>query len=128
MCNMHGKGLPLVAWRLKTETHYDEFAIARHLRSRGWIVPAYTMAPHAESIKLLRVVVREDFSRHRCETLVRDLKDAVDFLDKTPAAVIQHLAKATKTNTNSSHRSVKVKHHHEEHSLQAKHGKTHGVC
>jgi glutamate decarboxylase len=40
------KGLPLVAWKLKKQEKYDEFAIARHLRTRGWIVPAYTMAPH----------------------------------------------------------------------------------
>jgi glutamate decarboxylase len=40
------KGLPLVAWKLKNQEKYDEFAIARHLRTRGWIVPAYTMAPH----------------------------------------------------------------------------------
>jgi len=44
-----GKGLPLVAFRLNPESkkHYDEFAIAHHLRERGWIVPAYTMAPHS---------------------------------------------------------------------------------
>ncbi|KZO97148.1 glutamate decarboxylase [Calocera viscosa TUFC12733] len=129
MCAMEGQGLPLVAWRIKANKHYDEFAIARHLRSRGWIVPAYTMAPHAEQIKLLRVVVREDFSRHRCEVFVRDLKDAVDFLDKTPSEIIQHLAKAHKDNAKQqAHRSAKVTHHHENKSLQAKHGKTHGVC
>jgi glutamate decarboxylase len=61
-----GKGLPLVAWRIKTDKPYDgssflvfflsiwswrffaEFAIASHLRQRGWIVPAYTMAPHTD--------------------------------------------------------------------------------
>jgi glutamate decarboxylase len=73
-----GEGLPLVAWRLAKKEKYDEFAIARHLRTRGWIVPAYTMAPHASELKLLRVVVREDFSRHRCDTFLRDL-NAVRF-------------------------------------------------
>ena len=92
-----GAGLPLVAWKLKREGKYDgtcvshtqnvyscsnpplspEFAIARTLRSRGWIVPAYTMAPHTETMKLLRVVVREDFSRDRCQMFLRDLKDTV---------------------------------------------------
>jgi hypothetical protein len=35
------------------------------------------MAPHTETMKLLRVVVREDFSRDRCQIFLRDLKDAV---------------------------------------------------
>jgi len=36
---------------------------------------AYTMAPNAGTLKLLRVVVREDFSRNRCETFIRDLHE-----------------------------------------------------
>jgi glutamate decarboxylase len=66
-----GHGLPLVAFRLnpKDGHQYDEFAIAHQLRERGWVVPAYTMAPNAGQIKLLRVVVREDFSRSRCDSL-----------------------------------------------------------
>ncbi len=77
------KGLPLVAFRLnpKKQHHFDEFAVAHQLRQRGWIVPAYTMAPHSEKLKLMRVVVREDFSRSRCEQLVSDIKLAVQTLD-----------------------------------------------
>lgn len=41
-----GRGLPLVAWQLqKDAAHWDEFNLARALRAKGWIVPAYTMAP-----------------------------------------------------------------------------------
>lgn len=78
----HGTGLPLVAFRLdpKHKHHFDEFAVAHQLRERGWIVPAYTMAPKAGSIKLMRVVVREDFSRSRCDSLVLDIKQAVETL------------------------------------------------
>lgn len=35
------------------------------------VVPAYTMAPHAQTLKLLRVVVREDFSLQRAQTFLR---------------------------------------------------------
>ncbi|KIJ41001.1 hypothetical protein M422DRAFT_31912 [Sphaerobolus stellatus SS14] len=128
MSKTGGDGLPLVAWRLKNEEKYDEFAIARRLRTRGWIVPAYTMAPKASEIKLLRVVVREDFSRHRCETFIRDLREAVTRLDETPQEVIDH---AKKVHDDDRMREVtrKMKHFHQEkHSLQGKHGKTHGVC
>ncbi|EIM86926.1 glutamate decarboxylase [Stereum hirsutum FP-91666 SS1] len=127
MSKTGGEGLPLVAWRLKNEESYDEFAIARALRSRGWIVPAYTMAPHAEKLKLLRVVVREDFSRHRCETLIRDLNAVMKQLDDTPKDVLAHAAKVHEAKKKEMHPSQKQK-HVEKHSLQGKHGKTHGIC
>lgn len=88
----NGKGLPLVAFRLddkkEKKLHYDEFDVAHHLRQRGWVVPAYTMAPHSEGLKLMRVVVREDFSRARCESLVIDIKNTLDSLNKMPAEEI----------------------------------------
>lgn len=36
------EGLPLVAFRLVAPKHYDEFDIARELRQRQWVVPAYS--------------------------------------------------------------------------------------
>jgi glutamate decarboxylase len=39
------------------------------------------MAPKLEHTKLLRVVVREDFSRSRCELLLRDILAALKALD-----------------------------------------------
>ena len=82
MSKTGGEGLPLVAFRLdpKKKAHYNEFDIAHQLRERGWIVPAYTMAPKSEKLKLMRVVVREDFSRARCDGLVKDIKMAVQLL------------------------------------------------
>ncbi|KAF7974993.1 hypothetical protein HWV62_10591 [Athelia sp. TMB] len=127
--NLGGKGLPLVAWKLKNQEEYDEFAIARTLRSRGWIVPAYTMAPNASSLKLLRVVVREDFSKARATTFVRDLCDAVTLLDKAPAVVHEYAQKEHEEKQHiKAKRSGKQTHNDDSHSLQGKHGKTHGVC
>ena len=45
-------------------------------------MPAYTMAPHSNKLKLMRVVVREDFSKSRCDALICDVKFAVATLDK----------------------------------------------
>lgn len=77
-----GRALPLVAFRIDpADGHqYDEFAIAHQLRERGWVVPAYTMAPHSEQLKLMRVVVREDFTKSRCDLLVNDIKLALTTL------------------------------------------------
>ncbi|BGP43337.1 hypothetical protein JCM10450v2_007488 [Rhodotorula kratochvilovae] len=134
-----GMGLPLVAFRIVKEKAYDEFAIAAHMRQRGWIIPAYTMAPHTEArrarqMKLLRVVVREDLSRSRCETLIRDLNEAIDYLEHAPAEVQKHLSKSQAAgDVHSKHHPThhlgrRQVHLHEKHSLGGKHGKTHAAC
>ncbi|SCV70687.1 BQ2448_3449 [Microbotryum intermedium] len=140
MSETQGRGLPLVAWRIvKSGVGFDEFAIAGHLRQRGWIVPAYTMAPHTDQMKMLRVVVREDFSRSRCEQFVRDLTHTVEYLSKAPKAVSEALAGKTPGEVDqdaekqSEHHpaahAAKTKHvEHEKHSLRGKHKKTHAVC
>ena len=132
-----GKGLPLVAFRLdpKAGHHYDEFAVAHQLRERGWIVPAYTMAPNASKLKLMRVVVREDFSRARCDNLVADIKQALESLaDMDKAAVDKHVERSQKNNTrggksrNHRHHNHQKHYRGEKHSLQGQTGKTHAVC
>ncbi|KAJ9314501.1 hypothetical protein DTO271D3_5239 [Paecilomyces variotii] len=132
MSEGRGQGLPLVAFRLDpTKDHvFDEFAIAHQLRERGWVVPAYTMAPHSEALKLMRVVVREDFTKARCDSLVQDIKLALQVLEAMDKANIerykQHMSHFVKRS-----RKVTQTHPHyknEKHSLQGKTGKTHAVC
>lgn len=126
-----GKGLPVVAYRLnpKHNHHYDEYALAHHLRERGWIVPAYTMAPHASDLKLMRVVVREDFSRSRCDQLIHDIRQSIDVLNSMDKdSITQHMDRA-KHKAANRRRSHHVQHFKgEKHSLQGKSGKTHPVC
>lgn len=62
---------------------------AHQLRERGWVVPAYTMAPHSEKMKMIRVVVREDFTKSRCDALLADFKLALQTLDQLDAKKIQ---------------------------------------
>jgi hypothetical protein len=83
MSKKSGEGLPLVAFRLppQQDRNYDEFALAHQLRVRGWVVPAYTMAPHTNNLKMLRVVVREDFTRNRCDALIADIKLSQQLLE-----------------------------------------------
>jgi len=37
---------------------YDEYDVSDRLKEHGWVLPAYTMAPNAKHIKLLRAVIR----------------------------------------------------------------------
>ena len=129
-----GQGLPLVAFRLdpKKGSQHDEFSIAHALRERGWVVPAYTMAPHSEKMKLMRVVVREDFSRSRCDALINDIKLVLEELDKTDAqAMKNHIDQqknARRDRLPKQHEKMK-KHYGKGHnSLQHSDDKTHPVC
>lgn len=82
-------GVPLVAFALKDKTRFDEYEVADHLRQYGWVVPAYTMAPDAQSVTLLRVVVREDFSRSMVERFMGHLDKVIEKLDAAPPRIVQ---------------------------------------
>ena len=56
--------LPLVAFRLAEERPFDEFDIAWQVAAeRGWMLPAYTMPPKADHVKMLRALVKLNLSR-----------------------------------------------------------------
>ncbi|PLB41018.1 glutamate decarboxylase [Aspergillus candidus] len=127
-----GRGLPVVAFKLanKEEGHFDETTLAHQLRERGWIVPAYTMAPNSGSMKLMRVVVREDFSMSRCDALLADFKLALKTLSDMDEEMVKKFQRHVQTHTVHSHKANHSHPHYkgETHSLQGKSGKTHGVC
>lgn len=79
------RGVPLVAFSLKDRSRHDEFEVSDHLRRFGWIVPAYTMPPNAQHVTVLRVVIREDFSRTLAERLVLDIEKILRELDALPS-------------------------------------------
>ncbi len=79
--------LPLVAFRLSGEQDYDESDIAWQLSAeRGWMVPAYTLPPNAQHVKILRALVKETMSRGQVERLAQDLHDACATLDEKGGA------------------------------------------
>nr|AOO87124.1 glutamate decarboxylase [Kalanchoe daigremontiana] len=80
-------GVPLVAFSLKDSSRHNEFEVSDMLRRFGWIVPAYTMPPDAQHITVLRVVIREDFSRTLAERLVIDIEKVLHELNTLPARV-----------------------------------------
>lgn len=148
------EGVPLVAFSLKDRSRFDEYDIADGLRRYGWTVPAYTMAPDAQKVTLLRVVVREDFSRSLADRLVTDLKRTLDTLDSQPPKLVQAVAEAIQeqnlepANADKSvdeikdattiddatlHKTVKQyadDHHQKKNKSHKKHSihKTNGVC
>ncbi|MFC8589509.1 glutamate decarboxylase [Streptomyces sp. NPDC057217] len=74
--------LPLVAFRLAEKHSYDESDIAWQLSAeRGWMVPAYTLPPNAERVKIMRALVKETLSREHIDRLSQDITDACRTLD-----------------------------------------------
>jgi glutamate decarboxylase len=70
-----GSEFPIVALRAEDPERTDLTALSHLLRERGWIVPAYTLPPNAQHLTVLRIVVKENFSRDMAEILARDIAD-----------------------------------------------------
>ncbi len=65
--------LPILALRVKDKTEYNVFQMSDKLRERGWIVPAYSLPENAQDVEVLRIVVKENFSRDMADMLVEDM-------------------------------------------------------
>jgi glutamate decarboxylase len=75
--------LPLVAFQLAEEHAYDEFDVAGQLAAeRGWMVPAYTMPPDADHVKVMRALVKETLGHTMVTTLAGDMAEACETLEK----------------------------------------------
>jgi glutamate decarboxylase len=76
-----GSLYPVVAARA-TDADVDLFLLSRVLRERGWIVPAYTLPANAQHVTVLRMVVKENFSRDMVDMLAHDITEGVALLRK----------------------------------------------
>jgi glutamate decarboxylase len=75
-----GSNFPIVALRAADPKETDLVTLSHLLRERGWIVPAYTLPPNAEHVSVLRMVVKENFSRDMVDMLAHDVHVAMQTL------------------------------------------------
>jgi glutamate decarboxylase len=81
----HGSELPVFAFTLKDDVkEYTVFHLSARLRERGWLVPAYRYPPKLEDLSVLRIVVRNGFSRDLSDLLIGDIERAVQDLAANP--------------------------------------------
>jgi glutamate decarboxylase len=79
--------LPLVAFKLTGEQDYDEFDVSWQLSAeRGWMLPAYTMPPDAQEVKIMRALVKETLGRSQIDRLAGDVREACETLEKKGGA------------------------------------------
>ncbi|KAI3858335.1 hypothetical protein MKW92_004087 [Papaver armeniacum] len=88
-------GVPLVALALKDSSKHTVFEISESLRRFGWIIPAYTMPPDAQEVAVLRVVIREDFSRSLAERLLSDFEKVMKEIEELPSRVSNKVVHVT---------------------------------
>ncbi|HEX3909198.1 MAG TPA: glutamate decarboxylase [Solirubrobacteraceae bacterium] len=77
---------PIVVVRAEDSERIDLTLVSELLRERGWIVPAYTLPPNAEHINVLRMVVKENFSRDMVDMLAHDMRGAIHIAERGRSA------------------------------------------
>ena len=87
---------PLFIWYMNPEydktakwTLYDLQAV---LQQSGWMVPAYTMPKNIEDLVVMRVVVRQGFTRDMADMLLTDICNAVAEFEKLKYPTTSRLA------------------------------------
>ena len=69
-----GSELPVFAFKLADgQAGYSVFDLSERLRERGWLVPAYALPADLTGTEVLRIVVRNGFSRDLAEAFLADL-------------------------------------------------------
>ena len=79
------KGIPAVTWKLADpKTPFNLFDLAEELRTRGWLVPAYTLPPNEQDVTVQRIIVRHGLSIDMADLLLNDFRSALKKLKSRP--------------------------------------------
>ena len=80
-----GSQLPAFAFKLRDGIDsYSVYDVSRGLREGGWIVPAYRFPENREDLHVLRVVVRNGFSRELADLFLDDVERLLRELERQP--------------------------------------------
>jgi glutamate decarboxylase len=88
-----GSELPAFAFRLKDDVaRYSVYDVSTRLREGHWIVPAYRFPRNLDDTHVLRVVVRNGFSRDLADLFVSDLAKLIPQLERQQAPIVSEEA------------------------------------
>lgn len=73
---------PVIALTLKNSDKYNVYQISSMLKTKEWVVPAYTLPPNAEEMEVLRIVIKENFDREMINNFIEDLIEVLNVLDE----------------------------------------------
>ena len=78
-----GSDIPVFAFTVRGEgtgdANFSAYDLSDKIRERGWLIPAYTFPKNREDLAVLRIVVKEGFSRDMADLLVSDLHHAIAY-------------------------------------------------
>jgi len=82
-------GILALCWKLKDGTDYNFtlYDLADRLRSRGWLVPAYSMPAHREDLVIQRILVRHGTSMDLADLLLEDIRRCLEHFNVHPVQV-----------------------------------------
>ena len=80
------EGIPAACFFIKDgqKTNYTLFDLSDKLRTRGWQVPAFTLPADCQDTVVMRVMVRQGFSKDLADLFLEDYKRMIDFFEKHP--------------------------------------------
>lgn len=79
------RGIPAVTWTLTDpDSPYSLFDLADELRSRGWLVPAYTLPEGQQDVVVQRIIARHGLSLDMADLVVEDVRRAIAKLVARP--------------------------------------------
>jgi len=95
-------GIPAVTWRIEenADVGFTVYDLADRLRSRGWLVPAYSMPANRTDLIVQRIIVRHGFSRDLATLLLDDIRQSIAFFAKHPVSIPLSKAEAGSYNHN----------------------------
>jgi len=79
-----GSDIPVLSFTVRDDLPYTAFDVSHRLRYNGWQVPAYTMPEDATDVVVLRIVIREGFTKDLADSLLNDLDKAARALEEDP--------------------------------------------
>ena len=90
-----GSELPVFAFRLRDPGNYTVFDLSERLREGGWLVPAYTFPADLQDMAVIRIVVRNGFSKDLADLFLSDLRTQVEVLAAHPVTPVPLLPEGT---------------------------------
>ena len=90
-------GIHAGVWYMKEDyakqAKWTLFDLQDKLKQSGWMVPAYTMPKNIEDSVVMRIVVRQGFSRDMADMLLGDIRNAIADFERldypTPSRMAQ---------------------------------------
>ncbi|MCK5842943.1 MAG: glutamate decarboxylase, partial [Candidatus Sabulitectum sp.] len=75
-----------LCWKLKEghEFNFTLYDLSDWLRSRGWLVPAYSMPANREDLVVQRIIVRHGTSMDLADLLLDDIRRSLEYFDSHP--------------------------------------------